>query len=237
MRIEKTIVEEKQKNAESLYSYDESKVNSFSNKISKSLSYLELVAKILPNFRHILKGDEKKNVVEMLYTYPNKLLYFMLKDIDHNIDRLIDETLSENPKTKRGMLITKDMLEKSLQTQAIAYILSVYDFVACTASVGKGMDELNKFSYNDNLNYMLQNIMMEENNGNFYNFSTKAEKLYDSIDSDMLKNMVTMVVRKYFLNHEFGLNGRARHVADKFFGEDDMKKLQILQAKNRIVKK
>ena len=49
--------------------------------------------------------------------------------------------------------------------------------------------------------------------------------------------MVTMVVRKYFLNHEFGLNGRARHVADKFFGEDDMKKLQILQAKNRIVKK
>ena len=105
----------------------------------------------------------------------------MLKDIDHNIDRLIDETLSENPKTKRGMLITKDMLEKSLQTQAIAYILSVYDFVACTASVGKGMDELNKFSYNDNLNYMLQNIMMEENNGNFYNFSTKAEKLYDSM--------------------------------------------------------
>jgi len=53
----------------------------------------------------------------------------------------------------------------------------------------------------------------------------------------MLKNMVTMVVRKYFLNHEFGLNGRARHIADKFFGEDDMKKLQILQAKNRIVKK
>ena len=79
----------------------------------------------------------------------------MLKDIDHNIDRLIDETLSENPKTKRGMLITKDMLEKSLQTQAIAYILSVYDFVACTASVGKGMDELNKFSYNDNLNYIV----------------------------------------------------------------------------------
>ena len=235
--VEKTIVEEKQKNAESLYSYDESKVNSFSNKISKSLSYLELVAKILPNFRHILKGNEKKTVVEMLYTYPNKLLYFMLKDIDQNIDRLIDEILSKNPKTKRGMLITKDMLEKSLQTQAMVYILSIYDFVACTASAGKGMDELNKFSYDDNLNYILQNIMMEENNGNFYNFSTKAENLYDSVDSDMLKNMVAMVVRKYFLNHEIVLNGKAQHVADKFFGQDDMKKLQILQAKNRIVKK
>lgn len=234
---EKAIVEEKQKNAESLYSYDESKVNSFSNKISKALNYLELVAKILPNFRHILKGQEKKKVVEILYTYPNKLLYFMLKDIDQNINRLIEEILSKNPKTKRGMLITKDMLEKSLQTQAMIYILSVYDFVACTASAGKGMDELNKFSYDGNLNYMLQNIMMEENNGNFYNFSTKAEKLYDSVDSDMLKDMVTMVVRKYFLNHEIILNGKAQHIADKFFGQDDRKKLQLLQAKNRIVKK
>ena len=79
--------------------------------------------------------------------------------------------------------------------------------------------------------------MMEENNGNFYNFSTKAENLYDSVDSDMLKNMVAMVVRKYFLNHEIVLKGKAQHVADKFFGQDDMKKLQILQAKNRIVKK
>lgn len=235
--VEKTIVEEKRKSAESLYSYDESKVNSFSNKISKSLRYLELVSKILPNFRHILKGREKKNVVNMLYTYPNKLLYFMLKDIDQNIDRLIDETLSKNPKTKRGILITKDMLEKSLQTQAMAYILSIYDFVACTASAGKGMNELNKFPYNDNLNYMLQNIMMEENNGNFYTFSMKAENLYDSADSDMLKNMVALVVRKYFLNHEIVLNGKAQHVADKFFGQDNMKKLQILQAKNRIVKK
>ena len=99
------------------------------------------------------------------------------------------------------------------------------------------MYELNKFSYDDNLNYILQNIMMEENNGNFYNFSTKAENLYDSVDSDMLKNMVAMVVRKYFLNHEIVLNGKAQHVADKFFGQDDMQKLQILQAKNRIVKK
>lgn len=234
---ERAIVEEKQKNAESLYSYDETKVNSFSNKISKSLIYLELVAKILPNFRHILGAEQKKAVVEILYTYPNKLLYFMLKDLDENIDRLIDEILSSKPKTKRGMLITKDMLEKSLQTQAMAYILSVYDFVACTASTGKGIDELNKFSYDENINFKLQNIMMEENNGDFHNFSTKAENLYDSADSNILKEMVYMVVRKYFLNHEVALTGKAQHVADKFFGKEERKQLQVAQAKNRVVKK
>ena len=234
---ERVIVEEKKQNAESLYSYDETKVNSFSNKISSSLSYLELVAKILPNFRHILGGKEKKAVVEILYTYPNKLLYFMLKDIDENIDRLIDEILSKNPKTKRGMIITKDMLEKSLQSQAVTYILSIYDFVACTASFGKGIDELNKFSFDENSNYLLQNIMMEENSGNFNNFSKKAEKMYDNTESDMLKDMVAMVARKFFLNHDIVLNGHAQHFADKFFKEKDKKNLQLLQAKNRIVKK
>ena len=161
----------------------------------------------------------------------------MLKDIDENIDRIIDEILSKNPKTKRGMIITREMLEKSLQSQAIAYILSIYDFVACTASAGKGIDELNKFEFEKNTNYLLQNIMMEENNGNFYTFSHKAEKMYDNTKSDMLKNMIGLVVRKYFLNHDVVLSGPGQHFADKFFDADEKKDLKLLQAKNRIVKK
>lgn len=162
----------------------------------------------------------------------------MLNDIDANLQTIIDEVLSKNPKTKRGTLITKDMLVKSLQTQAVVYILSIYDFVACTASVGKGMDELNRlFPYEDSLNYLLQNVMMEENNGNFNNFSKKAETLYDKTDMVIVKNMVGMVVRKYFLNHDVVLVGNGQKLADKFFGESKRKKLQLVQAKNRIIKK
>ena len=83
--MEKEIVEERQQESdiESLYSYDEKKVNSFGNKISKSINYLELVVKILPNFRHILTGEQKQNITNILYTYPNKLLYFMLNNSDY----------------------------------------------------------------------------------------------------------------------------------------------------------
>ena len=235
--VEKSIVKE-QEAAESLYSYDETKANTFGNKISKSLGYLELVAKILPNFRHILGGEDKRQIVSILYMYPNKLLYFMLKDIDNNIDRMIKEILEKNPKTKRGMLITEDMLTRSLQTQAIMYVLNIYDYVACTASVGKGMEELNRhFAYEDNTNYMLQNVMMEENHGNFHDFSKKAEKLFDKTDMDTLKQMVSMVMRKYYLNHDVVLSGKAQRLADKFFGKNERKNLQLLQAKNRIIKK
>ena len=130
------------------------------------------------------------------------------------------------------------MSTKSLQSQAIMYILNIYDYVASTASTGKGIEELNRlFSYEDDSNYMLQNIMMEENHGNFNRFSRKVEKLYDRTEINMIKHMIGMIVRKYYLNHDIILTGNALKFADKFFGVEERKNLQLVQAKNRIVKK
>ena len=238
--MEKELVEKKQQESdiESLYSYDEKKINSFGNKISKSINYLELVAKILPNFRHILNGEQKQAITTILYTYPNKLLYIMLKDIDANCEKIIDEVVSQNPKTKRGVLITKEMLMKSLQNQSLTYILGIYDFIACTAASGKAMIELNnKFDYNQNTNYKIQNIMMEENIGNFNALSEKAEKLYNKTDLGIVKQMLYAIMRKYFLTHDVVLTGKTQHVASLFFKESEHKELQMIQAKNRFAKK
>lgn len=59
--MEKEIISEKQSQADSLYSYDQSKVNSFSNRIAKSLNYLDLVAKILPN------PDKPEKILQFLH--------------------------------------------------------------------------------------------------------------------------------------------------------------------------
>lgn len=238
--IEKEIIENRQKESdiESLYSYDENKVNSFGNKISKSINYLELVAKILPNFRHILNGKQKQDITNILYTYPNKLLYFMLKDIDLNCDKIMEEIMSQHPKTKKGLLITKDMLMKSLQNQSLAYILGIYDFIACTAASGKAMKELNeKFDYNQNTNYKIQNIMMEENIGNFTALSEKAERLYNKTEFGIVKQMLVAIMRKYFLTHDVVLTGNVQHIVSVFFKESEQKDLQMIQAKNRFTKK
>ena len=214
------------------------KVNSFGNKISKSINYLELVAKILPNFRHILNGEQKQAITNILYTYPNKLLYFMLKDIDVNCEKIMDEIMRKHPKTKRGLLITKDMLMKSLQNQSLAYILGIYDFIACTAASGKAMKELNeKFDYNKNTNYKIQNIMMEENIGNFVALSEKAEKLYNKTELGIVKQMLIAIMRKYFLTHDVVLTGNTQHVVSIFFKESEQKELQMIQAKNKFTKK
>ena len=235
--MEKEIVEEKQSQADSLYSYDASKVNSFSNKIAKSINFLDLVAKMLPNFRYILTGDEKALITQILYTYPNKLLYFMLKDIDENYDKIISDILKNKPKTRKGILITEDMLSKELQNQSMAYILSIYDFISMTASTSKTIGDLEKFDYSQNTNYKIQNLMMHENIANFKTFVDRAEDIFDNAELEIVKQMVTLIVRKYFIYHDVEMHGEAIHLIDKFFGQEQRKKFQIMQAKNKIIKK
>lgn len=238
--MEKEFVEKRQHDnaIESLYIYDEEMANSFENKIKTSIKYLELVSKILPSFRHILNGTQKQQITNILYTYPNKLLYFMLKDIDINCDAIISDIMNQFTKTKNGLLITKDMLVKSLQNHSIAYILAVYELVACTAASGKAMKELNeKFKYNANTNYKIQNIMMEENIGNFTALAEKAEKLYNGTKLGITKQMLSAIMRKYFLTHDVVLSGKVQHTASIFFRKDEQKELQLIQAKNRFTKK
>lgn len=236
-KMEKEIIEDKESQADSLYSYDASKVNSFSNKIAKSINYLELVAKILPNFRFMLEGDEKKAITNILYTYPNKLLYFMLKDIDENCSKIIEDILKKKPKTRKGILITEDMITRELQNQSMAYILSIYDFVSMTAATPKTIGDLEKFDYSQNTNYKIQNLMMQENIANFKTFATRAEEIFDSTDLPLIMQMVTLIVRKYFIYHDVEMHGDSIHLIDKFFGKDQRKNFQILQAKNQIIKK
>lgn len=236
-KMEKGIVEKHRKDAESLYSYDESKVNSFGNKISKSISYLELVAKILPNFRHMLTASQKQDIVNILYTYPNKLLYFMLKDIDENYNEIISDILESAPRTKKGLLVTKEMITNELHNQSLAYILAIYDFVAGTSSNSKTILDLNKFNFDNNTNYKIQNILMEENAGRFHELAVKAEKIYKDAQVPLTKNLVMFVVRKYFLCHDIAITGEAQHLIDVFFAKEQKKEIKMIQAKNRIIKK
>ena len=161
----------------------------------------------------------------------------MLKDIDANCNRIIEDILKKKPKTRKGILTTEDMITRELQNQSMAYILSIYDFVSMTASTTKTIGDLEKFEYNQNTNYKIQNLMMQENIANFKTFATRAEQIYDNADLPLIKQMVTLIVRKYFIYHDVEMHGDAIHLIDKFFGKEQRRDFQILQAKNQIIKR
>ena len=161
----------------------------------------------------------------------------MLKDIDANCSKIIEDILKNKPKTRKGILITEDMITRELQNQSMAYILSIYDFVSMTAATSKTIGDLEKFNYDQNTNYRIQNLMMHENIADFKGFIIRAEQIYDATETPIVRQMITLIVRKYFIYHDVEMHGDAIRLIDKFFGKEERKEFQILQAKNQIIKK
>lgn len=227
--IEKDFKEKKEPSSKELYSPNSRDENEFFIKTAKALKYLELAAKILPGFSHILKGNDKAQLVDILYAYPNKLLYEMLKVIDENHHKLVQEILSDNPKTRQGELITESMIEKALWNQSVGYILTIYDFIASTAATPKTLELFNKYADLENTNQAIQNLLMEENSGEFSKFIKKAETLYDKAEYDVVKRMSALVVRKFYLCHDdVPTINDAQRVLDKMF-QTKAKKQFILE--------
>ena len=69
--------------------------------------------------------------------------------------------------------------------------------------------------------------------------AVKAETLNKNAPLGITKQMVMLVVRKYFLYHDLPLVGEAQHVIDVFFGESEAQKkvIRMAHARNKIVKK
>ena len=235
--IEKEIKEQIDSEDEDIYDYDESKSDLFVNKMLTSMKYLDIISKILPTFRHILKKEEKQEVVSILYSYPNKLLYFILKNIDKNYNEIVKEILNANIKTKEGLLITEDIVCKALQNQSIGYILSIYDFIMSTAVTNKTIGDFKKFEYEKKITYQIQYLLALENIADFNRFYEHLTTFYKDDLMMVIKQMIQLIVRKYFICHDIKMQGKARSCADKFFGEESRKQLQLIKSKNKIIKK
>lgn len=101
----------------------------------------------------------------------------------------------------------------------------------------KTIYDLEKFDFEHNTNYSIQNLMMQENVGNTKILFDRAEKIYDSTNLNITKQMVRLIIRKHFLCHDVEMHGDSVRIIDKFFGQSERKNVQIMQAKNKMIKR
>ena len=216
---ERRIVKNLQVKTKSIYDdYDETKIGSKQYIMSQALRYLELVSKILPNFNHDLKRDEKLSLVKSLYSFPNKISYEILSNVDKNLKETIED-LMEYCKIK-NLKLTREEIISELEKSSKYFMLNLFDMVARLSVNEKTMPVLDSQELST-INYKLLNVMMHENLGKFKNFATKADALYDSIKNPMVKSMIKIVFRKHFLcNKNLKQIGYVQSIADKYFGNN-----------------
>lgn len=214
---EKNIKKNLEIKTKSIYDdYDDKKINSKNYKVNQAMRHLELVSKILPNFNHLLKKDDKLELANALYEFPNKIGNEVLHHIDDNLNFVLKDLLQycaenniENP---------KDKIINHLQLEAEIFILNLFDMTARLSTNEKTIKILDMVNLK-NINYSILNTMMYENLGDFNEFSKRADNIYDNNKNPLVKTMIKRIVRKHFLcNKGIKQVGNVQRVAQKYFG-------------------
>ncbi|MEL7662086.1 metallophosphoesterase [Acetobacterium wieringae] len=224
-------------NVEELYDYDESKVNDYFNLITRSFKLTKMIARIIPNFNHRLKSNDKKSFVSAVYNYPNKIVNQMLLPIFENMDSIIQEILESIEESSQNNLeITEKNIRTDLEQISVAVILSIYDIMAIAAISEKTIDlfdlkNLQETVENTNT-HKIQRLIMLENGNKLDTFINEAEKICKDSKIPLEKLMIKKIVRKVLLTHENISKNNQDRLIGRFF--PNQKKIILLeQAKQR----
>ena len=219
----------------SVYDYNENEADFFPNIIYRSIKYLEIISKSLISHNVNFELSEKKRIIELMYSAPNRILYALLKPYDQQYSMVIDELLEifNSTDASASNKISREDIEDIFFRSAILICLSLYDNVAFFGSNSDTLFLLNDFDMKTK-NNKIANLIMEENGGTTENFVNKAIKLKESEKDSFLTNLIKMIARKHLVTRNVNFNIKDK-MADKIFSSSSKK--QILSISYKIDKK
>ena len=224
-KYEKAVTKNDKIERVSLYDYDKSDIETEDYKLGQALRFTELVCKILPGFNHRLKREDKIELSEDIYRFPNRIAFKLLRGIDENFDEIV--TVLVNFFKTQDESVTEEKIREAIVRSAETYILNLYNNCARLSVTSKTIEVMNLFPI-ENTNQRIQHIMMLENLGKFNAFTKEANELYDGTNLLLVKSMIRRIVHKHFLyNRNIRIVGNVESVAKKYFGKS-FKKTDLL---------
>ncbi|MFR3675924.1 MAG: metallophosphoesterase [[Clostridium] innocuum] len=229
-----------------IYDYDEAAVNDYVYKMTKALKYLELLARGLPIYYAKIGTDYKNLIIDSLYSKTNKLIYMILKPLDHDFENIVEELM--NVAKENGLNLDKDELSLMMIQISLTMVYSIYFNLASLVTNKKTIVLLNtylsknKSTVDSNLKdkglddcYLLFNLIMRETRGDSIRLLEKSNKLYDKTQDINLKYLIKLVLRNHIINHpnmEISLKDRMIEkyfsYKKRFFIENERSKLLVL---------
>lgn len=214
-----------------LYDYDESDISEFTNQIINAIKYTEIIAKGLVSFEHMMKKELMDRFIDCVYRYPNKIIYFWLKEIDNNFDELVNDLFEvyriQKAEDQSIKELSHEDIEHILEGVMITSTLAVYDAYGREATNKNTVDALNSALDNENTNHRIQNIMMLENLKEFEGYFNKSDKLLGENKKRTVSIMLREIARKCLICNDRLSHSKKQHLMDKYFEESDRIRMMI----------
>lgn len=185
-----------------IYDWDDSIIDSFNNRLFRMTSLLQIISKCLPCFEHRLKKSEKSELIECLYTLPNRVFMFWCNLIDNDYEDIIEELKTHPYFTKKKPNMRASDIDQKVKTSFALYsinlLLNLYYIPVLNATGKNTFQFLNNkefFDYSKTITYQLEHLMFLEQNQDSNDFVATALDLKKESDEMISSYMLQCIVR------------------------------------------
>lgn len=198
------------------YDYSEKDLDNSVMKIKQALKYIELLSRLLPDFMH-LKSATSKEVVLGLYSYSNKLIYYVLKPYEELFEKdskLLEELYKDaDISTEFG---DANRLKQAIQQISQDFILNVYYMIARLSSNNKTIYAFDNLCDRNMASNLVLDLMVHEKTEDLSKFSDLILNIDKKFDDIMIQNMLKRIVRHYCLNNSISYFGNNQRIINKY---------------------
>ena len=221
--------------ARGIYKYDESEIDRFYYKLERSIKYTEMICKALPAFNSIMKANQKNDLVEKIYSFPNKIIFEILNPISNNMDSICEQIKQYadeiQKKYQTRKTIDEDKIKEMLSTQAQCAFLSCFNSFSELAVNKKTLEILNSYDYSS-ISEKLFRLSVLDNSGNTDLFFKEAEAFFKENNQPNLIRLIQRMVRKHLICNNVPQSKKQR-IIDKIWGKYARKQVLLSLPQNK----
>lgn len=213
--------------ARGLFEYDEEDINQLNNKLVRAIRYSEMISRILPSFYNTTKVEQKKQYVDLIYTYPRRIIYALLRPLDTHIDEFCRELKEyaevKDFRNKNGDCYSEEEIRFIVTNITRNNVLGLMNHFAELCTTPKTIKLLiEKNDLNDS-SERIERLLMIENSGNTELLLKEVERLIKSKVDENVKIMAKMIMRKHLLDKRDIPQNLKRSAIDRVFGKKHRK--------------
>lgn len=203
------------------YFYLDEDVNSNENKLKCLLKTIEIICKVLPSFAHKIDKNLQDEIADIIYTYPNKFIYLLFKEIDDKIEKIVCDLYKESfelNKEKIKNIVNYDVIENAIVDVAYGILINLYQLVSLSVSSEKTIITLNYYlEKHVNANNDILNLLMKSRIDNFAEFVNMINYVDKKYKKSIERIFLRIATRNFIVGFKKEIKGDIQSLVDKVF--------------------
>lgn len=206
--------------------------------IGNAITYLELNSKLFSGFYRNLKVKPKQELLDILYTQTNQVLYLIIKPFVDQYFEIQKDIVSEMVKNEEFMKNkqleirrekAEDLFEQLFTFLEYNTILNVYSSVSIFSTSKQNVDEIIKYNYDkSNELFDILNLYFIQRKNDKSVFYECLKETFRKTKNVVIKNLITAIFNRYIIVNNIKIGNMEQGVIASL--KMDEKSLFIRQA-------